>query len=173
MRRLIVGSSIVLIGIICFRPSFAEEIPSRVSVTDKEIIERLTRLETCLEEAHRASNKRIDDLNVGLNKRIDDVNLGLGRRLDNVNLSLSKRIDDVNAGLSGRIDEVNVGLGKRIDDLQATMRWWLGILSAMIVGLFGYIVWDRRSALHPLLEKTSRLEKLVDAHGEYSRSDPN
>lgn len=64
LRRLIVGSSIVIIAIICFRPSFAEEIPSRVSVTDKEIIERLTRLETRLEQGHRALNKTIDDLNV-------------------------------------------------------------------------------------------------------------
>ena len=64
-------------------------------------------------------------------------------------------------------------LSRRMDDLQATMPWWLGILSPVIAGLFGCIVWDRRSALHPVLQKTTRLEKLLDAHSEYSRSDPN
>jgi hypothetical protein len=128
MQKSIVSSVIVIIGMICFRPSFAEEIPGRVSVTDKEIIERLTRLETRLEEGQKALNQRIGDVNVGLNKRIDD--------------------------------------------LQATMRWWLGVLSFMIIALFGYIVWDRRTALHPVMERTSRAEKLLDALRQYSRSEP-
>ena len=61
----------------------------------------------------------------------------------------------------------------RMDDLRGTIGWWLGILSAMIVGLFGCIVWDGRTVLHALLQKTTRLEKLLDALRQYSGSDPN
>ena len=120
MRRLIVGSFIVIISIICFRPSFAEEIPGRVSVTDKEIIERLTGLEIRLV----------------------------------------------------RLEEGQKALNQRVGDLHNTVHWWLGILSAMIIALFGYTVWDRRTALHPVMERTSRAEKLLDALREYSRSEP-
>ncbi len=50
-------------------------------ITDREIVERLTRLE----EGQKALNKRIDDVN----KRFDDVN---------------KRIDDLRAEMNGRFD---------------------------------------------------------------------
>ena len=124
MQRRIVGLSVLIIGILCFRSSFAEDVPGRVSITDKEIIERLTRLETRLEQGQKRLNQRIDDIN------------------------------------------------KRIDDLQATMHWGFGILFAMILGLFGYIVWDRRTALQPVMERTRKLEKLLDALREYARSEP-
>ena len=63
-------------------------------ISDREIIERLTRLE----EGQKALNKRIDDvskridgLEQSLNKRIDDVN----KRIDGLERSLNKRIDDL------------------------------------------------------------------------------
>jgi len=160
MQRVIVGFFLIVVVILCFQPSFAEDVSGRVSVTDKEIIERLTRLE----EGQKALNQRIDDVS----QRIDDVNTSLSSRIDDV----SQRIDAVNTSLSSRIDDVGTHLTKRIDDLQGTMHWGFGILFAMILGLFGYIVWDRRTALQPVLEKTRNLENLLDALREYARSEP-
>ncbi|MBI4723261.1 MAG: hypothetical protein HY769_09780 [Candidatus Stahlbacteria bacterium] len=87
-------------------------------ITDREIIERLTRLE----EGQKALNQRIDDMNT-------------------------------------RIDDMNTSLGKRIDDLQVTMLWGFGILFTMIIALFGYIVWDRRTTLIPAIKKNGRIER--------------
>jgi hypothetical protein len=52
-------------------------------ITDKEIIERLTRVE----EGQKLLDKRIDDLSRHLDKRFDDIN----RRFDDMN----KRFDDL------------------------------------------------------------------------------
>ena len=102
----------------------AEYRSGRLSVTDREIIERLTRIEERVEQGQKA--------------------------------------------LSQRIEDVNNSLGKRIDDLNSKFY----ILFAMIIALFGYIVWDRRTALHPLIEKTRVSEKLLDALKEYAREEP-
>ena len=50
------------------------------SLTDREIIERLTRLE----EGQKALNQRVNDLENSLNKRIDGLENSLNKRIDNL-----------------------------------------------------------------------------------------
>ncbi len=100
-------------------------------------------------------------------KRFDDVN----RRFDDVN----KRFDDVN---------------KRLDTSHQTMLALFGALITLIVALFAYIAWDRRTLVKPLQEKfllleqyqlreaqnlqenSSRLQNLLDALRKLSQEDP-
>lgn len=135
MKRITVVIFCVIVGITYSQITFAQDTQGRLSVTDKEIIERLTRVETKLE----ALNQRIGDVNTGLGKRIDDTN-------------------------------------RRIDDLQATMHWGFGILFTMFIALFGYIVWDRRTALMPVVKSTEELKisnaLVLKALKEYARKEP-
>jgi len=133
MRRNLIFFPILFV--ITFFPycTYALQSKDSITVSDKEIVERLTRLE----EGIKAVNQRFDFVD----KRFDDVN---------------RRIDDVN---------------KRFDDLQNFMFWGFGILFAMSLATFGYIIWDRRTALQPLSERTARVEKLVDVLREYSRQE--
>ena len=62
-------------------PMWALAVERAPRITDREIVERLTRLE----EGQKALNRRIDDVN----RRFDDVN---------------KRIDDLRAEMNGRFD---------------------------------------------------------------------
>ena len=48
-------------------------------------------------------------------------------------------------------------LNKRLDDLNNIM---LAIITLIVV-LFGYILWDRRTMLKPVVERVERLEKNV------------
>ncbi len=132
--------------------SFAFEPAKRI--TDREIVERLSRLEA----GQVALNKRIDDLSAkmeagqaALNKRIDDVN---------------KRIDDLRAemragqaALNKRIDDLN----KRIDNLLYIMLALFGAIITLLVAIFGYIAWDRRTMIRPVLERLDHLEKVVNS----------
>ena len=78
MRKVIIFS--ILMAIL-LSPMWALAVERAPRITDREIVERLTRLE----EGQKALNKRIDDVN----KRFDDVN---------------KRIDDLRAEMNGRFD---------------------------------------------------------------------
>jgi len=78
--------------------------PEEIVVGNKEIIERLTKLE----EGQVALNKRIDDVN----KRIGDTN----KRIDDTN----KRIDDFRADTNRQFDALRVNIDKRFDE---TLFW--------------------------------------------------
>ena len=71
------------------------------------------------------------------------------------------------AALNQRIDDVN----RRIDDLFTLTLSLSGIMATLIAGLFGYIVWDRRTMMKPIQEKVEQLEKdfnrELDLHHEH------
>jgi len=104
-------------------------------ITDREIVERLTRLE----EGQKTLSKRIDDLDAKLNKRIDDTN----KRIDDLGAKLNKRIDDLRAEMNSKFDTVN----KRIDDLRAemnsrfdTLQWMLGLFITISLVILGFVL---------------------------------
>jgi prefoldin subunit 5 len=103
-----------------------------------------------VEEGLKAVNQRID----GLDKRID----GLDKRID----GLDKRID---------------GLDKRIDGLQGLMYIVIGAVIAQTIGIVGFTLWDRRSALAPAIRKNKELEerenKIERVLKEVAQKDPN
>jgi len=134
MFRWILILSIFVLHLI---PSSAFAIKVAPRITDREIVEKLTRL-----EAGQAA----------LNQRIDDVN---------------RRIDDVNR----RIDDLDKKFSQRIDDLFTLTLSLSAIMATLIAGLFGYIIWDRRTMMKPIQEKVEQLEKdfnrELDLHHEH------
>ena len=106
-------------------------------ISDREIIEALTELKA----GQKALNERIDDIN----KRIGDIN---------------KRIDDVSNSLNKRIDVVESSINKRIDDLKDEIKA-LRELSYVVIGgifiLIGFVIWDRRSAISPVIKRSREL----------------
>ena len=127
----------VILGLILLAgwvtPALAVE--GNLTISDREIIERLTRLE----EGQKSLEKRIDSLD----KRID----GLDKRID----GLDKRID----GLQSQIN----GLQSQISDLHNLIVGGFGIVFVGIFGLFGFVIWDRRTAITPVVRKTRELEE--------------
>ncbi len=126
-------------------------------ITDREIVERLTRLE----EGQKALAKRIDDLDAKLNKRIDDLDAKLNKRIDDLDAKLSKRIDDTNK----RIDDTN----KRIDDLRTemnarfdTLQWMLGLFITISLVILGFVLrmqWQ-------MGKRQTSMEATLQAHKE-------
>jgi chaperonin cofactor prefoldin len=124
MYKVIVFASLMAILLV---PIVAAAVEKAPRITDREIVERLTRLE----EGQKTLNKRFDDLRAEMNGRFDDVN----RRFDDVN----NRFDDVNR----RFDDVN----RRFDDLRAemngrfnTLQWMLGLFITISLVILGFVL---------------------------------
>ena len=94
--------------------------------------DRLIRVEVTLKEFKESVDKRIDNVD----KRIDNVD----KRIDNVD----KRIDSVD---------------KRIERLETVMMGGFGLLFTSMVGLVGFVLWDRRTALAPAVRRSRELEE--------------
>ena len=93
-------------------------------ITDREIVERLTRLE----EGQKTLSKCIDDLDAKLNKRIDDLRAEMNSKFDTVN----KRVDDLRAEMNSRFEDVN----SRFDTLQ----WMLGLFITISLVILGFVL---------------------------------
>ena len=129
---------LIVVGLSTF--TFAAQ--ENLSLSEKEIIEKLARLE----EGQKGLNKRIDDLRSELKGDIE------GFRNE----------------LKGDIGE----LGNRIDDLRSLIY----VVLAGIISLIGFVIWDRRTALSPVISKTKELEERDDLTvrvlKEYARREP-
>lgn len=66
-------------------------------------------------------------------------------------VDINRRFEDVNR----RFDDLN----HRIDGLRNTILVLFGAIITLIVALFGYIAWDRRTALRPLQDRLELLER--------------
>ncbi len=81
--------------------------------------------------------------------------------------SLNHRISDLRSEMKSGQE----ALTKRLDDLNNTMLVLFGSLMSLIVALFGYIVWDRRTMMKPVLEKIERIEQDVAHSLDLSNTD--
>lgn len=82
--------------------------------------------------------------------------------------SINQRLEDGLKATNQRIDS----LGQRVDDL----RDLIYIILGGIIGLIGFVLWDRRSALAPAIRKSKELEEreelLEKVIKEYARKEP-
>lgn len=123
MQDEVYGMKITTIAVFLFlafefsiSPCSAIEIAERIN--DREIVERLTRLE----EGHKSLNNRFDDVN----RRIDDVN---------------KRIDDLGHIMNARFGDVN----DRLSDIMNFLHILAGAMLVVGGGVLGWLVvmWKR------------------------------
>ncbi len=142
-------------------PVFAVEIAPRI--TDREIVESLAKLQ----QGQQNIDKRFDDLRIEMNHRFEGVDkrfegvdkrfVEVGKRFDDLRADMNKRFEAVDRrfeAVDRRFDDLN----RRMDTSHQTMLALFGALITLIVALFGYIAWDRRTLVKPLQEKLTVLE---------------
>jgi tetrahydromethanopterin S-methyltransferase subunit G len=117
MRKVIIFAGLMAILLV---PMVAAAVEVAPRITDREIVERLTRLE----EGQKALNKRIDDLRAEMNGRFNDVN----SRFDDVD----SRFDDLRAEMNGRFQAMD----KRFDILQ----WMFGLFITISLVFLGFVL---------------------------------
>lgn len=78
--------------------------------------------------------------------------------------------------LDVKVEEGQKALQNQIDNLQTFLLWGFGILFGGMGVLIGFVIWDRRTAVEPVVRKSRELEekeeKVVKALKEYSRFEP-
>ncbi len=82
-------------------------------------------------------------------------------RLDDGQKNQSQRMDDLNH----RIDDLN----RRIDDLRQTTLWGFGVTFSGLFILMGFVIWDRRTAISPVMRRTEQIEAVLR---EYAAKSP-
>lgn len=88
------------------------------------------------------------------------------------------RMEEAIKGVNYRIDSIEKridSLDNRINDLQRLMYVIISAIFAQIIGVVGFVLWDRRTALAPAISKNKELdektEKLEKAFKEIAKTD--
>jgi len=85
---------------------------------------------------------------------------------------LEVKVEEGLKAVNQRID----GLDKRIDGLQGLMYVVIGAVIAQTIGIVGFVLWDRRSALTPAIRKNRELEEREETIEkilkEYAKQEP-
>jgi hypothetical protein len=82
-------------------------------------------------------------------------------------------IDVKMEALETKIDVKFDSIQKQIDQLSMLFYWGFGILITLFIFMLGYMIWDRRTALQPALDKATDADaksaSLILALREYSK----
>jgi hypothetical protein len=132
MSKVVILAGLMAILFVSGVSAAVEEAPR---ITDREIVERLTRLE----EGQKALNKRFDDLRAEMNGRFDDLRAEMNGRFDDLRAEMNgrfqamdKRSDDLRAEMNGRFQAMD----KRFDILQ----WMLGLFITISMIILGFVL---------------------------------
>lgn len=71
--------------------------------------------------------------------------------------SLAKRIDVRVESLDKRIDDIHNQINRLEDKFDSYFMWGFGLVLMSIFGLIGFIIYDRRTTLAPVENKTERI----------------
>jgi hypothetical protein len=86
-------------------------------------------------------------------------------------------IDVKMEALETKIDVKFDSIQKQIDQLSMLFYWGFGILITLFIFMLGYMIWDRRTALQPALDKATDADaksaNLIRALREYSKKHPD
>jgi len=97
-------------------------------------------------------------------------------RLEEGQKGFNQRIEGVEKNLNIRIDDLKRELKEDLSDLKTFILWGFGILFGGMGILIGFVIWDRRTALAPVVRRYKELEEKEDllekAIKEYAKNEP-
>ena len=120
---------------------------------------RLIRLETKVDALNDLLNQRMDHLD----QRMDH----LDQRMDRI----EQRMDRSEQRLDRRFQELRTDMNSQFDRLNALLIGLCSVFGLLVVALFGFVLWDRRSMLRPLETDMRRLEGDLATKGSKTRLD--
>ena len=86
-------------------------------------------------------------------------------------------IDQRFEGINQRFDSLESSITREINRIHALMLWGFGMTFTFMLGLVGFVLWDRRSFMKPVQQDTKELEererKLEKILKEYSSKQPD
>jgi len=151
--------------------AFSIEVAPRIS--DREIVEKLVSLEagqgTLRSEMKIGDDSLRSEMKAGydaLGQRIADLrsemksgNADLRSEMKSGNAALRSEMKAGDEALRSEMKAGQDALGKRMDDMNATLNTLFIAVVTLIVALFAFIAWDRRTMLKPVVDRLERLDR--------------
>ncbi|MBF0621777.1 MAG: hypothetical protein HQL54_07585 [Magnetococcales bacterium] len=161
---------------------FLAEIKASQKSTNKRIDDLKTSIDKRIDDLKTSIDKRFDDQNRYINQRFDDQNKYIDGRFAQVDQRFAQvdqrfaqmdqrfaQVDQRFVQMDQRITELYGFTNTRLDDLSNMINGFrqdmlaiFGGIFTLIVTLFGYIAWDRRSMVKPIQDRLDSVERKLD-----------
>ncbi len=162
----------ILICILLTIPVISHAVEVAPRISDREIIEKLAILQSGQQSLRAEMKSSIDSLRAemksGMVSQRAEMKSGqqsLRAEMKSGQQSLRAEMKSGQQSLRAEMKSGMELLGKRIDDInirmtnmQQTMLVLFGAMVTLIVALFAYIVWDRRTMFKPVVDRLDNLE---------------
>jgi predicted phage tail protein len=141
--RTFFGIMVLTAAFLAASSSFAVAIETAPRISDREIVERLTRLE----EGQKAILREMDKRFEAMDKRFEDMD----KRFE----AMDKRFEDMN---------------KHLGDMVRVFMAIVGAFAAIVVSTIGFALWDRRTMIRPFEDKVKTIEATIAQNGDKTDS---
>jgi len=101
---------------------------------------------------------------IRLETKVDALDDLLNQRMDH----LEQRVDRLEQSLDRRFQELRTDMNSQFERLNALLIGLCSVFGLLVVALFGFVFWDRRSMLRPLESDMRRLEGDLATKGSKS-----
>ncbi len=122
-----------------------------------------------LEEKLNATNEKIESLQNETNGKIESLRNDINGKTESLQNETNGKIESLRNEMNAKFEAV--------DSKIETMYWGLGVIITLILFMLGYMIWDRRTALHPVQKKTmeheEKFRKLEHIAKEHAKKDPS
>jgi len=68
-------------------------------------------------------------------------------KIASLEATMNLRFGSLESSINNRFE----GQQRQLDDLKTLFYWGFGILITLFIFMLGYMIWDRRTAMHPIL----------------------
>jgi len=144
--------------------AYAVTVAPRIS--DREIIERLAKLEEGQKSLRQVMKQGFNAMQTQMDQRFNALQSQMDQRFQAVDQrfhavdqrfqAVDQRFNALETRMDQRFDAMDAQ-NERIRNLMLVVIGGIMGLIAAIVGLIGYIIWDRKTTLHPLEQRLCSL----------------
>ena len=167
MRRLLL-TCLLWTGALVVLPAPVGAADSPVTSADREIIERLTRVETRLDGLEEGIKQLRADMtlqNQQLRADINRQNQQLREDMQLQNQQLREDMQLQNQHLREDMQQLREDLNSQLDRHFQLILGVLGAFTLMFVSILGFAIWDRRTMVRPFADKMKSLEDDLSTKG--------
>ena len=88
--------------------------------------------------------------------------------------NINQRFEDMNQSFNQRFEDMNQSFNQRFESMQNLMLALFGSAMAFVLGMMGYIIWDRKTAQQPLKRRLYNLEnEFVEVEEQLEMKNPS
>ncbi len=157
-RRL--KTAVLMLLLLCPAGLGAVETAPRIS--DREIVERLTRLEAG--QGHLASTIEANAA------ATDQLRTEMQGQLQQLRAEMQGQLQQLRAEMQGQIEQLRTDMNAQFGRLAQLMLGVVGAFAAIVAATLGFALWDRRTMVRPFESRVQAVEEELTRNREHLHS---